>query len=130
MMTHEEWLNNIVSSVGHVASRDFQERTWLGGRGSEISSPTEMYNELFDDYTFDLFHEVYSRDFTSEQAAAWEKFKNLIEDYGESMPDNPEPQIVLDDPAWQLVREAAAQFVAAFAQRPFAKKGDRTAGSA
>jgi hypothetical protein len=117
MMTHEQWLNNIVASVGHVASRDFQETTWLGGGGPEISSPTEMYNELFDDYTFDLFHETYSEGFTSEQSAAWDTFKTSMEKYGEEMPDNPDPRRVLDDPAWQVVREAAVQFVAAFGQK-------------
>jgi hypothetical protein len=117
MMTHEQWLNGILSAARHIASKDYQERAWLGGGGREISSPAEIYNELFDDYTFDLFRETYSATFTPTQLVAWDDFKTLMEKYGERVSDNPDPNRVLDDPEWQEVRGAAARFVAAFEQK-------------
>src|ERR1700721_2252296 len=53
MMSHERWLNSILEVAKETASRDFQQDAWLSGRAS-ASSPTEIYNQLFDDYTFDL----------------------------------------------------------------------------
>jgi hypothetical protein len=113
MMNRDEWLARILSAVRHVASREFQERTWLG-TGAEISSPEEVYNELFDDYTFDLFFEKYASTLTSDQADVWQELKSRMERYGEKMPATPDPRKVLDDPDWQEVRESAARFVAAF----------------
>jgi hypothetical protein len=116
MMSHEQWLNRILEVARETASREFQEEAWLSGRPS-TSSPTEIYNQLFDDYTFDLFFETYSKDFTLKQTTAWTEFKLCLEKYGKKFPVFPNERIVFEDPDWQEVREAAARFVAAFEQR-------------
>jgi hypothetical protein len=115
MMNRDEWLARILCSVKHIASREFQERAWLD-TGAEISSPEEVYNELFDDYTIDLFFEKYACTLTPDQSAAWRELKSCMERYGEQMPTTPDPRKVLDDPEWQRVRESAVRFVAAFEQ--------------
>ena len=117
MMSREQWLGKILEVAKETASREFQEETWLSGRPS-TSSPTEIYNELFDDYTFDLFFETYSKDFTPDQTVAWTGFKRELDRYGNKFPEFPNERIVFEDPDWQLVREAAARFVAAFEQSP------------
>jgi hypothetical protein len=61
MMTHRQWLNCILTSAQHVASREYQERSWLGKGGNEISSPEEVYCQLIEDCTFDLFFETLER---------------------------------------------------------------------
>lgn len=73
-----------------------------------------MYNQLFDDFTFDLFYETYSKEFTQSQLVAWNEFDKQLESYGKKYDVFPNEQTVFDDPDWQLVREAAARFVAAF----------------
>jgi hypothetical protein len=117
MMTHQQWLNCILTSAQHVASREYQERTWLGGGGNEISSPEEVYCQLIEDCTFDLFFETYSKDFTEDQLRSWAALKSVLERYWERMPQFPDPRKVLADPEWHEVREAAAQFVTAFEQK-------------
>ena len=114
MMSYERWLNSILEVAKEAASREFQQEAWLSGRPS-TSSPTEIYNQLFDDYTFDLFYETYSKTFTPKQGTAWREFKNELESYGDKYNELPNERVVFDDPDWQSVREAAARFVAAFA---------------
>lgn len=116
MMTHEQWLNSILEVAREIASREFQEEAWLSGRPS-TSSPTEIYNQLFDDYTFDLFFQTYSKDFAPDQMAAWTEFKRELDKYGEKFPEFPNERVVFEDPDWQHVREAAGRFIAAFEQK-------------
>jgi hypothetical protein len=116
MMSYERWLNSILEVAKETASRDFQQEAWLSGRPS-TSSPTEIYCQLFDDYTFDLFYEMYSKDFTQRQLIAWSEFREQLERYENKYDEFPNEQTVFDDPDWQLVREVAARFVAAFEQK-------------
>jgi 8-oxo-dGTP pyrophosphatase MutT (NUDIX family) len=115
MMSHEQWLNSILDVAREAASREFQEEAWLSGRPS-TSSPSEIYNQLFDDYTFDLFFETYSKEFTPIQLLAWNDFKVELENYGDKFSEFPNERIVFEDPDWQRVREAASRFVKAFEQ--------------
>jgi hypothetical protein len=66
---------------------------------------------------FDDFFKTYSSGFTSEQVTAWNQFKQTFEEYGDKLPSYPEPRMVIDDPDWQLVREAAARFVITFEKK-------------
>jgi 8-oxo-dGTP pyrophosphatase MutT (NUDIX family) len=116
MMSYEQWLKSILEVAGETASREFQEEAWLSGRPS-TSSPRDIYIDLFDAYTFDLFHEMYSKDFTPQQSLAWNEFKQQLESYEEKWDEFPNERIVFEDPDWQLVREAAARFVSAFDQK-------------
>ena len=75
----------------------------------------EAYESL-DDLTFDLFFEMYSKDFSSEKLSAWIEFKKELEKYDKTLPQFPDVREVFQDPNWQRVREAAARFVAAFEQ--------------
>jgi hypothetical protein len=70
-------LNSILEVAKEAASREFQQEAWLSGRPS-TSSPTEIYNQLFDDYTFDLFYETHSTGFTQQQLTAWNEFKEQL----------------------------------------------------
>ena len=116
MMSYDQWLNSILEVARETASREFQQEAWLSGRPS-TSSPTEIYNQLFDDYTFDLFFEKYSKKFTPQQVVAWSGFKQELEKYGNKFSQEfPNEHTVFNDPDWQRVREAAARFVAAFEQ--------------
>jgi hypothetical protein len=81
MMSYERWLSSILEVAKEAESQDFQQEAWLSGRPS-TSSPIEIYNQLFDDYTYDLFYETYSKGFTVKQNTAWMEFKNQLESYG------------------------------------------------
>lgn len=122
MMSYEQWLGSILEVAREAASREFQEDAWLSGRAT-TSSPSEIYSELFDDYSFDLFFQTYSHGFSSAQLAAWKRFKEQLEKYLPKIQQSLGDREVFEDPDWQTVREAAAGFVAAFEQTHPAPSG-------
>jgi hypothetical protein len=115
MMQHDEWLRKLLIVAQQTASRDFQEQNWFR-TDIGVVWPDEVYNDL-DDLAFDLFFEMYSKGFTPVQLTAWKEFETRLEDYEKKMPKYPDARVVLDDPQWQVVREAAAKFVVAFEQK-------------
>jgi len=116
MMAYEQWLSSILEVAKETASREFQKEAWLSGRPS-TSSPGEIYNELFDDYNFDLFFQTYSNAFSPEQLTAWTGFKDELERYLPKIQRLLGEREVFEDPDWQVVRDAAASFVAAFERK-------------
>jgi len=116
MMSREQWLILILDVARETADRKFQEEAWLSGRPS-TSSPSEIYNQLFDDYSFDLFFETYSKGFSPSQLSSWIEFKLELERFEDKFPEFPNERVVFEDPDWQRVRQAATQFVAAFEQK-------------
>jgi hypothetical protein len=112
MMSYEQWLEYILEIVRAIASREHQEKVWLGPR-PEIDWVGDLYNALDEEF-FEGFFKRYSDGFTPEQLIPWNEFKQRFENYGEKLPRYPDPQTVIDDPEWQVVREAAARFLRAF----------------
>lgn len=114
MLTEEEWLENIVGVVKHFADEEYQRSAWLG-HGLSVSSPTEMYNELYEDVAFNLYRDQYGSSFSDAQRSAWLGFDQMLEKYGESLDEKVNPEAVLEDPAWLQVRRAADRFLQTFA---------------
>jgi hypothetical protein len=48
-MDLEPWQRLIIEALFELSDSSFQERVWLSQLGSEISSPGETVNQLFDD---------------------------------------------------------------------------------
>jgi hypothetical protein len=115
MMSHDEWLSKLLETAQHTASREYQEQNWFR-TDTGVIWPDEVYHDL-DDLAFDLFFDMYSKDFTPDQLNAWYQFKKLLEEYEKRMPKYPDAHRVFHDPDWQLVRDAAARFVMAFGQK-------------
>jgi hypothetical protein len=115
MMSYEQWLGSILEVARETASRHFQQEAWLSGRPS-TSSPTEIYNELFDDYSFDEFFKAHAERMTAQQKTAWLTFKDKLEKYLPKLQRGLNEREVFEDPDWELVRESAARFVEAFEQ--------------
>ncbi|MGA2983978.1 MAG: hypothetical protein ABSG32_09195 [Terriglobia bacterium] len=113
MMPYKVWLDDIIDATQDIASRDFQEEAWFPG-GKVVSSPDEIYQTLMEDSTPDLFFETYGKTFTTSQLQGWNELRSLLEQYYTQIPLHPDPRRVLDDPEWDLVRQAAKRFVRAF----------------
>jgi hypothetical protein len=113
MMPYEQWLGCILHAVHAIASRAYQEETWKAG-GELVSSPDEVYQALMEDCTADLFFETYGKMLTEEQMQCWHDLKGQLTSYYDRMSLYPDPAQVLNDPAWEVVRQAAARFVVAF----------------
>ncbi len=115
MMSHDEWLSKLLETAQHTASREYQEQNWFR-TDIGVIWPDEVYHDL-DDLAFDLFFDTYSKDFTLDQLNAWNQFKRLLDEYEHKLPKYPDARKVFNDPDWQLVRDAAARFAAAFGQK-------------
>lgn len=113
MMSYEEWLNCILNAARHIASRAYQAEAWKSG-GKLVSSPDEVYQGLMEDCTPDLFFERYREILDDAQLQSWCELRSRLMQYYDRMPLHSEPDQVLNDPAWEVVRQAAGSFVLAF----------------
>jgi hypothetical protein len=116
MLPYEKWLGCIVDAARNIASREYQEEAWFPN-GRFVSSPVEVAEVLIDDYTWDLFYEAHGKSFTTVQTQCWNDLRSRLEHYYEKIPKHPDPRRVLNDPEWDLVRQAAERFVRAFGGR-------------
>lgn len=121
MMSHEQWLDCIITAAEHVASREYQEQAWSPG-SKVVSTPEELYLRLMEDCTFELFFKTYGHTLTNDQTEKWKKLKSRLDDYYDKLPKAPDYHYVLDDPEWHLVRQAAREFVDVFKQADAKRK--------
>lgn len=113
MLSYKERLDMILRAARDIASKEFQEEAWFPG-GKIVLSPDEIYQMLMEGSLPDRFFAEYGKTFTSGQMQVWNDFRSLLERYYDKMPLRPDPRQVLDDPGWDLVRQAAQRFVVAF----------------
>jgi hypothetical protein len=116
MMSYKQWLDSILDAAQHIASRKYQVEAWFPG-GKAVSSPDEVYLTLMEDYTADLFFETYGQTLRSSQIQCWNEFRSQLQNYYDHMPKHTDPRHVLEDPEWDLVRQAAERFLRAFPDR-------------
>jgi hypothetical protein len=113
MMSYEIWHGRILDAARDIASREFQEEAWFPG-GRVRSSPDEVYQVLMEDCTADLFFQIYGGRLTEAQLHSWYKLRSDLQAYYIQEPPYPDPDEVLKDPAWYLVRQSATSFIRAF----------------
>lgn len=113
MMSYDEWLGRILDAARDIASREFQQEAWFAG-GKVVSSPSELFLTLMEDYTADLFFETYGQRFTETQLQSWHQLRSNLTKYYDQLPSHPDPSQVFHDPGWDLVRQSAERFVRAF----------------
>ncbi len=112
-MTLEAHRRGIEEVVRRISERQYQLEAWFGS-GKCISSPEEMYCELFDDCRFSEFLDGARLILTPRQLAAGSALKQAMESF--PLPDLPDPRAVIDDAGWQKVRCAAKDFLAVLSE--------------
>jgi hypothetical protein len=128
MMSYDEWLPRIIDAARDIASREFQEEAWFPG-GKVVSSPDEAYQVLIEDFTIDLFFETYGQRFSPHQLRTADEFRSILQDYYDKLARHPDPRLVIDDPNWNSVRQAADRFVRAFRDRHGQSSENGTGGT-
>lgn len=118
MPSYKERLDMILEAAQHIASREFQEEAWPAwpAGGPRVSTPGEICAVLMDDSLPDLFFEDYGKTFSSSQMQCWNEFRSQLDEYCDKLPPHPDFRVILDDPKWELVRQAARRFVTAFSE--------------
>lgn len=109
-MERELWKIRVLEAVAKIADESYQRSTWFGGAG-KISSPEEVYCELFDDFIFDEFLTSIDVGITDKQRKLGLELKHIMEEYADSVGDITDPGRVYSDPKWHDVRSAARRFL-------------------
>ena len=105
----EIWRNDAYEVLASIADRDFLREVW-SGKTRYISTPTEIYNEVFSD----AFLGEYARPelgLDEAQKAAGKAFIDSMEHFDSIGGPELPWQEVIDHPGWIKVREAAKKFL-------------------
>ena len=102
------WRQNVINAAKRAADRTYQERVWFG-HGPERDSPDELLCTFLDDLVFEEFL-VHPNLSQSERTAASHLYKT-VEAYADCTPKTLKPSDVIDDPCFEGVRAAAAEFL-------------------
>jgi len=109
----ELWIENLLWAAEQIADRQFQEARWLAPDAKAWESPDEAINSL-DDFVLDGFVEEFAESLSPTQIVAATAFRDEVDRYCRSTPHSLDPVNVLADPAWEVVRKKASDFVHAF----------------
>lgn len=99
-----EWRRLVTVAIRQLADRAYQERAWLGGDATLVSSPEEMCCGLCDDLQF--AESLTALEWTSAQRAAGLDLIAAIDRCDVSDQRLP-PTEVIDHPEWVQVRMSA-----------------------
>lgn len=107
------WRANACEIIGSVADENFQRDAWLG-KGRFISSPEEIYNQVFSDLAFEEFISSPDIALNDLQRAAANKLVSKMNYFEKIVGRNWSPENVIDHPVWREVRQAARQVLDVF----------------
>jgi hypothetical protein len=110
-----KWQDGILKAVEHVASSRYQEQTWLGS-GQAMSSPEELFCELFDDMRFEEYLSSDITGLTPHQKSLGLELKSKMEAFSADKTYF-NPIEVLEDSSWHDIQEAARDFLSSFSAR-------------
>lgn len=105
----EIWLKNACEILDAIADADFLRDAW-SGRSRYVSSPDEIYNNVFSDAHVDGYA---NPDLALDEAqkAAGKAFIDRMRDFDKIGGPELPWQEVIDHPGWIEVREAARKFL-------------------
>lgn len=112
-MTPEIWKECILDSVSNIADKEFQKKSWFGGT-EYVSSPEEVYCQLFDDFIFDDFLDSTDISLTKEQRNSGNILRDKLNEYLKTLDVISDPEEVFNDPIWEDIRNSAQEFLATF----------------
>lgn len=115
-ITYEFWVSNLLQSARDLADAGTQAQRWVASDAKAWERPTELLCVLSDDCNFELFIKEHHERLSDVQlVSATELLRvSLAYDCG---PDGwRDPVSVLNDSAWEDVREKARAFIAAYSQ--------------
>lgn len=103
------WLKNACEVLDAIADEDFLRDAW-SGQSRYISTPTEIYNNVFSDAAIDEYADN-DLGLDEAQKAAGKEFIDRMEDFDKIGGPELPWDVVIDHPDWVKVREAARKFL-------------------
>ncbi|AFY70956.1 hypothetical protein Pse7367_2701 [Thalassoporum mexicanum PCC 7367] len=101
------WKKNIYQTIEEIASKEYQEKAWLGKLEGVMSSPDELMLNLLEDFYFDEFLDSEEIGLNDQQKQAGKYLLKKVDEYYDNSPIFPIPEEVLSDPGWHEIRNMA-----------------------
>jgi hypothetical protein len=117
------WRERACEIIGYVADEDLHRTAWFG-QGPFISSPDEIYNQVFSDLDLENFITSSAVGLTDLQKAAATDLASKMNHFDQMMGGNLSPDKVVDHSAWREVREAARRLLVALGCPPISTTQD------
>lgn len=112
-MDTDSWKSSVLDVVRRIADESYQRTAWFGV-GPQVSSPEEIYCELFDDFIYDDFLASTDVPMTDFQRSLGARLRDALNQYADSVEYFADPEKVCNDPKWSRVRVLAKDFLDAF----------------
>jgi hypothetical protein len=103
------WRKNMCGFLRTLADARCQRENWFG-KGKYVSSPEEMYNELFSDFDIEQFLTSPQVALTDDQRSAGKDLVAKLEAFDKAVGPDLIPEKVIDHPEWAKIRTAAQAF--------------------
>ena len=105
-MDKEIWKNRIGQALTDMADIEFQRRAWMG-HGPEISSFVEVVCGVFDDALISLYFKQYDDEISRDAHRLLNVLDNKVSEIDTESIRYREPQQIIDDPRWTVIRHIA-----------------------
>jgi hypothetical protein len=116
--TLELWTSNLVDAARAIGDAEHQRSRWLAPDRFAWERPEELINTICDDFLLELYIEEHGKILSRAQAEAAKALRDELDNYCNATPRNLDPEQVLTDPRWEVVRSRARSFVATFESQP------------
>ena len=109
-MDNDSWKDLVLDVVRKISDENYQKNTWFGG-GDSISSPQELYCQLFDDFMYEDFLISEDINITTAQREMGKCLENAMNQYTNKIDYIKDPKKVFDDSRWNNIRKIAKGFI-------------------
>lgn len=104
------WRESACEIIGSLADEEFQRDAWFG-KGKYVSSPEEVYNQVFGDLAFEQFIESPEVALNDLQRTVANDLVRIMRYFEKLVDRELPPQQVIDHPVWGEVRQTARRFL-------------------
>jgi hypothetical protein len=112
-MDNISWKNAVLDVVRRVSDEFYQRAAWFGD-GPIVSSPEEIYCELFDDLMYEDFLISTDVPMNEEQRSLGLMLRDALNQYADSFDQFVDPGKVFHDAQWAQIRSLAKDYLDAF----------------
>lgn len=109
MIDPDFWKEQIKDIVLRISDKEYQYQQWFVEM-TDSSNADELFCQLYNDYSFDLFLQDKILNLTKRQLETGCKLQYLMDEYCKVTETRLSEEKVYNDPRWEEIRQAAKDF--------------------